>query len=443
MNDWDVLGIERTDDQRAIKRAYARKSREVHPEEHPEEFQLLHEAYENALRYAKNRTPVPNGVMEPTPRKEEPTLPHEPVVEETRKDEPRPLVVSEPNEEEKSELKSDVIDFDEILERDAISYFEKVQQLAKQSVDELEQLYTSKVKKYKAWDAVCKSSDFCEVGLHPFFIDQITAFVRERPDLPKNAYKALSKVYRIEGLTDREDKGYLSELYGILEERKQIPNGKKQSKSAWAGIISALALSLSSLSRSDGNFAMVLGAICAILLLIAGVAAMVYTIRHRKDRPNPPKEENPMEHRTSDWNPVHHIKGMQYYAKGVPLAWIFFLLVSVFWIVNYEETFSILMGVFTMIVSVANLAVVLLVNLILFGKGRWTHHKPKSASTKKGFLTALVADIWCLFLNLYMMLGETLSETTFDIWGVFLFGVPILYLVIRSMVQKRKKNEGE
>ena len=38
MTCFTVLGIEPTTEKKTIKRAYAAKSREFHPEEHPEEF---------------------------------------------------------------------------------------------------------------------------------------------------------------------------------------------------------------------------------------------------------------------------------------------------------------------------------------------------------------------------------------------------------------------
>jgi|GEM_PF-5947887 len=54
MEIWKILGIERTNDIKAIKKAYAEKAKEVHPEEHPEAFRQLHNAYVDALNYAKN-----------------------------------------------------------------------------------------------------------------------------------------------------------------------------------------------------------------------------------------------------------------------------------------------------------------------------------------------------------------------------------------------------
>ena len=50
---WAILQIESTTDEKAIKRAYAKLSRQYHPQEHPEEFKNLKEAYKEAINYAK------------------------------------------------------------------------------------------------------------------------------------------------------------------------------------------------------------------------------------------------------------------------------------------------------------------------------------------------------------------------------------------------------
>ena len=68
MNCFTVLGIEPTTEKKKIKRAYAAMSREFHPEEHPEEFQRIHDAYEEALAWAERNAG----------RGEEPQMPEEP-----------------------------------------------------------------------------------------------------------------------------------------------------------------------------------------------------------------------------------------------------------------------------------------------------------------------------------------------------------------------------
>lgn len=52
MNVWNVLGIEANSDADTIRRAYAQKVRQFHPEEYPQEFQRLNEAYRRALALA-------------------------------------------------------------------------------------------------------------------------------------------------------------------------------------------------------------------------------------------------------------------------------------------------------------------------------------------------------------------------------------------------------
>ena len=52
---WSVLGIEPTDDIRAIKRAYAALAHKISPEDEPEKFRELHDAYKNALFFAEHR----------------------------------------------------------------------------------------------------------------------------------------------------------------------------------------------------------------------------------------------------------------------------------------------------------------------------------------------------------------------------------------------------
>ena len=52
MNIWKILGIEPTTDKKAIRKAYAAKTKVIHPEDAPEEFKRLHEAYQAALGFA-------------------------------------------------------------------------------------------------------------------------------------------------------------------------------------------------------------------------------------------------------------------------------------------------------------------------------------------------------------------------------------------------------
>lgn len=66
MTDWEILGIESTNDIEKIKTAYMNRAKEVHPEEHPDEFQTLQHAYKQALKFAKRSkiTGIPEQIRE-------------------------------------------------------------------------------------------------------------------------------------------------------------------------------------------------------------------------------------------------------------------------------------------------------------------------------------------------------------------------------------------
>ena len=49
---WTILDLERTRDRPAIRRAYSRRLKQVHPEDDPEGFMRLRDAYERALVFA-------------------------------------------------------------------------------------------------------------------------------------------------------------------------------------------------------------------------------------------------------------------------------------------------------------------------------------------------------------------------------------------------------
>ena len=58
MNCWTILQIEPTKDLKKIKHAYAVLTKQYHPEDNPEKFQEIQEAYQRAVAYAKDNSLV-------------------------------------------------------------------------------------------------------------------------------------------------------------------------------------------------------------------------------------------------------------------------------------------------------------------------------------------------------------------------------------------------
>ena len=56
---WNILGLEPTREKSAIKRAYAKKTQSCHPEDDPEGFMRLRDAYQAAMDYAQGNEDVP------------------------------------------------------------------------------------------------------------------------------------------------------------------------------------------------------------------------------------------------------------------------------------------------------------------------------------------------------------------------------------------------
>ena len=55
MTIWEILGISQTTDQKQIKKVYAARVKSCHREEKPEEWAVLHDAYQRAIQYAKRQ----------------------------------------------------------------------------------------------------------------------------------------------------------------------------------------------------------------------------------------------------------------------------------------------------------------------------------------------------------------------------------------------------
>lgn len=166
MDIWEILGIPETKDLDAIRQAYAKKLKEVHPEEDPEGFQRLHTAYQTIRKLIRGAEV--NILPETQPQRE-------------------PSAQPAPNDGLSSEL-LEVIERNPLEDHPAVTAFRT--------------LYTGKQRRdRKQWDLYFTAPEFLEVWREADFTALLAKIVAEHEaDCPpsKEFQAALAVAYQFE-----------------------------------------------------------------------------------------------------------------------------------------------------------------------------------------------------------------------------------------------------
>lgn len=166
MNIWAILEIEATTNERQIKRAYAKLIARYHPEEYPEKFQQIREAYEAALLYASRGTPQ-NSVKHKTPF----TMEEQKKGEKEREQEPSPFIKERRKElEELEALQQEQFQTDSVftneedtLEEDTTDY------LIEYTIKEISEMIVAKIPP-SSFDKYLSSALINYIGENPLFL---------------------------------------------------------------------------------------------------------------------------------------------------------------------------------------------------------------------------------------------------------------------------------
>lgn len=160
MTCWTILTIEKTKDIKKIRHAYAIQAQKYHPEENPEKFKEIQEAYYEALDYAKGKGTYHFHSSNSIVAKKETAL------------------ESEEDLEFEAFLSSSFVD--ELVESEA----EEVEKENKQIAENMQQKMTDfslsgkMLKNYNLWKDFLKQSDFRIACQTNSFIDFLIDFVK-------------------------------------------------------------------------------------------------------------------------------------------------------------------------------------------------------------------------------------------------------------------------
>lgn len=441
MNEWKLLGIEPTDDIKIIKRAYAAKSKEVHPEEHPEEFRALHEAYETALSCArtyKKFAQETNAIKAAEVETDE--KPTEENVDDSSDDaadtadsfnidfdEVAKAADAEADEKSAEENVGDSsdnkgdgfnVDFDEVIEAADKERIKKIVSSTESVMTSLERAVSlpTEKEKHDAVINVLNSKFFHEFGGIPYFANELTEFVKSHPDLTDAFYLPVYIALQFDILETREQKGIYEELYSVFSQRGKLfeldeQSGDESSKSKWnsftsIGTIAAIAIVviLRSIGRTDN---LPDWAYPIVALFFLGFAAFVFirnTINKKKALPGETSEETKArvlrerkERRKENfWNPVTRVTKLHYFSKLAFAVDLLLFNFSIIGIVNDSNddgtSIALIMALF--VISAITILYFLTVNTIILIKSVATKTKTwrpesKDEKTSQNILSAI------------------------------------------------------
>lgn len=168
-NVYDILGIEESADVKTIKRAYAKLVKQYHPEEQPEEWKRIHDAYEYAMKNASEPIQKPSGALEPT----EQSQTSEKVIEVPRIEPPpnkptempglAPSTPVEPGGAQETERSTIFDDIETVAAKQNKDAEEEAKEKLKSAIREVEALSWQKKLRLKEWKVLFERDDLLPI----------------------------------------------------------------------------------------------------------------------------------------------------------------------------------------------------------------------------------------------------------------------------------------
>lgn len=214
LNIWNELGISPTKNVREIKKAYAAKSKLVHPEEHPEEFQKLHDAYKAALDIANS-----NVSFSPPAVKAEPTEQKIPEpVRATIEEEEHSLDFSKISKENKTDEETEPeqnFDFNDAIQRNSLRHDNEIMEKTEVVIKNINAVYYKRLYDREVdWINVFCTDDVAEIMHEPIFLKELCRFLNSHR-VYENLANVIFKSFNLISITP-DTAGEFEELYSII-----------------------------------------------------------------------------------------------------------------------------------------------------------------------------------------------------------------------------------
>jgi len=282
MDIWKILGIENTNDINIIKKAYAARSKEVHPEEHPKEFRMLHDAYKMALKLAKQQSNCMQRqdscdtiLINDDKIKEEAVLFISSEIDSTKSDNNISSEVHSSNQEE-------YFDFENIIETAQQQEENEIRAKTISIIEKLEKMDGNDITghiKSKWIDFMC-SLEFQELTPNPYFAKKITNFFKYNTLLTKAQLCGIKEAFAPEGVKSIQERQMYSELYSTYFSNIEIKERVKQNNKKPKNVIKFAAYLLIEIAMIVYNFTynqLISEKMLGLFFIFSTIALIIYT----------------------------------------------------------------------------------------------------------------------------------------------------------------------
>lgn len=264
---YEILGLQPECSKEEIKEAYATLSKKFHPEDHPEEFQQIHEAYIMLVRGDRGRRKSTS--EERTPVQREP-IQRETVEKTSTEEKKRFREIEEEVNDTEAEETEQTYDFEESLNKAEQENRQRLHQVTVQALNEFQILLLPEYKeKLKLFQSFFAKEMYAEVLKKAEFIGGLASLL-ENGRLKKAIYDYMIDFYRLRGCTENQLIPEAAALYRVLDEKRGMHAKQKENLvyGIPAGVVAGVTAGFRSSIRSKEMFGVIVLCAVAVILLI-------------------------------------------------------------------------------------------------------------------------------------------------------------------------------
>lgn len=232
---YEILHIKRGSSQEEIKEAYAALSKKYHPEEHPDEFQQIHEAYMTLRRRSRGqRSERRNPEQEPKTMEAEAQGEYQEVTEDYAEKNAENQTVWESQSESAQQEPALQYDFDEVIEETERKDAQRLILLIQKALVEMEMLlkppYCHKLKLFQQF---FRKPEYRTALKQPVFMARFADMLLDS-HLKPMIYDYIIEFYRFRGLDPADMYEEAAKLYYVLDDKRGM---KKKKVGFWQGVL--------------------------------------------------------------------------------------------------------------------------------------------------------------------------------------------------------------